>query len=172
MLGTDKDVPVLEWPEDCNVQECNEVTEKIFQIFHENCHLDIAYEDVCLFFSPDPPKSANSYDWIRGQCDESLVLDKITWGNQGVAYVCCQRQFFEKLISVFLSMQSTTLAILAAERSASDCSFEQQAPRLIESFMLNQDGGFGDQYAGLFFDMGILQDIHVRTKLGCCDKTT
>ncbi len=61
-------------------------------------------------------------------------------------------------------MQSTTLAILAAEHGVGDCSPEQQAPQLIESFMLNQSNGFEGKYAGLFFDMGILQDIHVKTK--------
>ncbi len=159
MQDANKDVPVLEWPEDCSSPECNEVTVEVLQIFHKNCHMDINRENVCLVFSPDPPKSANSYDWIKSQFDESLALSRITWGNQGVAYICCQKQFFEKLIAVFLSMQSTTLVILAAEHGISDYSCEQQAPQLIESFMSNQDSSSGDKYAGLFFDMGILQDM-------------
>ncbi len=56
MQSAGKNVPALEWPEDCNAQACNETTEKIFQIFHENCHLDIACEDVCLFFHQIHPK--------------------------------------------------------------------------------------------------------------------
>jgi len=159
MQDANKDIPVLEWPEDYSLPECNEVTVEILQIFHKNCHMDINRENICLIFSPDPPKSANSYDWIKSQCDDSLVLSRITVGNRGIAYICYQKQFFEKLIAVFLSMQSTTLAILATEHNIGDCPCEQQADRLIESFMSNQDNCSGDKYAGLFFDMGILQDM-------------
>ena len=162
MSNTTKDVPEIEWPEGYGPQEGDEVVAKILGIIRESCHLDMDAEGICMVFVPDPPKSANSEDWIKNQCADELVLSALTWGNQGLAYVCSQRQYFNRLIAVFLSMGSTTLAILAIKPMVSHHSFEQQIPQLIESFMSNHQGGsFGAKYAGLFFDMGVLRDIHV-----------
>ncbi len=35
MQDANKDIPVLEWPEDCSLPECNEVTVEILQNYRD-----------------------------------------------------------------------------------------------------------------------------------------
>ena len=113
-----------------------------------------------MILAPDPPKSAQSLSWVLEQLDGTTEEDihGIDWGKRGRACVVAAPALFAEAMTIFLSMKSTTLTILAVASRSDQALTDAEAARLIEFFLNDRAIAEGYEFGALLFDMGVLRD--------------